>query len=51
LLHVLPIPYYIHKITNLFKDTNLKIAFKSTTTLNNFLTNRQKTHIRTMRHI
>jgi hypothetical protein len=29
---------YIRKITKLFKDTNLKIAFKTTSTLNNFLT-------------
>jgi hypothetical protein len=28
---------YICKITNLFKDTNLKIAFKTTTKLNNLL--------------
>jgi hypothetical protein len=35
---------YICKITNIFKDTNLKIAFKTTTTLNNLLTNRQKTY-------
>jgi hypothetical protein len=29
---------YIRKITNLFKDTNLRIAFKTTTNLKNILT-------------
>jgi hypothetical protein len=28
---------YIRKITNLFKDINLKIAFKTTSNLNNLL--------------
>jgi hypothetical protein len=36
---------YIRKITQLFKDTNLKIAFKTTSTLNNSLTNKQKINI------
>jgi hypothetical protein len=36
---------YIRKITKLFKDTNLKIAFKTTSTRNNFLTNKQKTNM------
>jgi hypothetical protein len=34
---------YIRKITNLFKDTNLRIAFKTTTNLNNILNTRTKT--------
>jgi hypothetical protein len=36
---------YIHKITKLVKDANLNVAFKTTFTLNNFLTNKQKTNI------
>jgi hypothetical protein len=36
---------YICEITNLFKDTNLRIAFKTTSTPNNLLNTMQKTNI------
>jgi hypothetical protein len=34
--------HYIRKITKLFKDTNIKIAYKSTTTLDKLLNEKQK---------
>jgi hypothetical protein len=36
---------YTCSITKLFKDTSLNVAFKTTSTLNIFLTNKQKTNI------
>jgi hypothetical protein len=36
---------YIRKITNLCRNTNLKIAFKTTSTITNVLNNKQTKHI------
>jgi hypothetical protein len=35
---------YTHKVTNLFKDANLNVAFKTTTTVGKLLTNRGRTN-------
>jgi hypothetical protein len=36
--------HYIRKVTKLFKDTNIKIAYKTTSTLDKLLNEKQKTN-------